>query len=156
MLHSRIPMPPMPFPSKKRNTEQKAHNIAIFALALAQRRWYFLALLLPRHAVFLIHCTLSIATNALFAQWRLKNFTAVRIAHSAHCLHNYFATASHHAFSPLRPEASYRKSKAGRLFLFRLFLFFLFTSSALLVPEQPRIGAHLLLHSNRRLIWQTR
>jgi hypothetical protein len=36
------------------------------------------------------------------------------------------------------------------------FTFSFFTSSASLMSEQPRICAHLLSHSNRRLTWQTR
>lgn len=63
---------------------------------------------------------------------------------------------SPHVFSSKRLQLGsiFRNTKAGRLFLFSFF--FLFTPSASLAPEQPRIGAHLLSHSNRRLIWQTR
>jgi hypothetical protein len=84
----------------------------------------------------------SCSTNICFALQRFKFFffttRSFQVSEfpSASCINSFFAR------NAAQRGSKFVNTKAGRLYL--VLFSFLFTSSALLMPEQPRIGAHLL------------
>ncbi len=116
MLHSRIPLHPMPFPSKKGKQRTKSSQYCNICACVSPTKVVLFGLIAAETCCFTHTLHLIWQDKRTFCTMVIKKISQLRRSHIRHTARTIDL--------PLRPKASYSKSKAGRLFFIPLFCSF--------------------------------